>query len=292
MIAITGANGQLGQKVVLELINKVAPKNIVALVRHPKKAQALKALGVNVRKADYNQPDTLLPALAGVQKLLLISGSEIGKRVEQHKAVIDAAISVGVSLLAYTSILRADTSPLLLAQEHKATESYIRETNIPAVILRNGWYSENYTDAVNSVLSMGAVAGAAKSGALHTAAREDYAQAAVAVLTSDQPQAGKVYELAGDQGFTLAQYAEMVSDITAKPIGYIEMEADDFQKALLNAGLPDGLAAALADTEQYAAQGWLADSSKTLSGLIGRPTTPLVETLKRALVKSQTSKGV
>ena len=292
MIAVTGANGQLGQKVVLELINKVAPKNIVALVRHPEKAETLKALGVNVRKADYNQPDTLLPALAGVQKLLLISGSEIGKRVEQHKAVIDAAISVGVSLLAYTSILRADTSPLLLAQEHKATESYIRETNIPAVILRNGWYSENYTDAVNSVLSMGAVAGAAKSGALHTAAREDYAQAAVAVLTSDQPQAGKVYELAGDQGFTLAQYAEMVSDITAKPIGYIEMEADDFQKALLNAGLPDGLAAALADTEQYAAQGWLADSSKTLSGLIGRPTTPLVETLKRALVKSQTSKGV
>lgn len=283
MIAITGANGQLGQKVITSLLHTIAPQDVVALVRSPEKASALRELGVQIRQADYNQPETLAAALKGVDKVLLISGNEFGKRFEQHKAVIDAAISAGVSLLAYTSLLKASTSPLLLAAEHKQTEAYIQESGVPAVILRNGWYSENYTDAVQGVIDMGAVAGAAKTGKLHTASRQDYADAAAAVLVAKEFQAGKVYELAGDEGFTLAEYADAVGKLSGKAIGYIEMEPNVFQSALLDAGLPEGLAAMLADTEYYAAKGWLQDDSHTLSTLIGRATTPITETLQATI---------
>ncbi|CAD5265029.1 Quinone oxidoreductase 2 [Alteromonas sp. 38] len=283
MIAITGANGQLGQKVIGSLLHTIAPQDVVALVRSPEKANALREQGVQIRQADYNQPETLTAALKGVDKVLLISGTEFGKRFEQHKAVIDAAVSAGVSLLAYTSLLKATTSPLLIAAEHKQTEVYIQKSGIPAVILRNGWYSENYTDAVQGAIDMGAVAGAAKTGKLHTASRQDYADAAASVLVAKKSQAGKIYELAGDEGFTLAEYADAIGNLSGKAIGYVEMEQNEYQSALLDAGLPEGLAAMLADTEHYAAEGWLQDNSHALSTLIGRATTPITDTLKAKL---------
>lgn len=283
MIAITGANGQLGQKVIGSLLHTIAPQDVVALVRSPEKANALREQGVQIRQADYNQPETLTAALKGVDKVLLISGTEFGKRFEQHKAVIDAAVSAGVSLLAYTSLLKATTSPLLIAAEHKQTEVYIQKSGMPAVILRNGWYSENYTDAVQGAIDMGAVAGAAKTGKLHTASRQDYADAAASVLVAKKSQAGKIYELAGDEGFTLAEYADAIGNLSGKAIGYVEMEQNEYQSALLDAGLPEGLAAMLADTEHYAAEGWLQDNSHALSTLIGRATTPITDTLKAKL---------
>lgn len=282
MIAITGANGQLGQRVIQSLLTRTTANNILALVRNPDTAGALKAQGVQVRKADYNDPATLAAAFQGVDKLLLISGSEIGSRVPQHRAVIDAAVEAGVGLIAYTSILKADTSPLILAQEHKATEALIKASGLPAVILRNGWYTENYTQSIQGVLQAGVVAGAAAQGKLHTAARKDYAEAAAVVLTSDQ-QAGKVYELAGDHGFTLADYAAEISRQTGRNIPFSAMTGADFEALLVQVGLPAGLAAVLAETEVHAADGWLADTSGTLSALIGRPTTPVAETIAESL---------
>ena len=284
MIAITGANGQLGQLVIHSLLQKTAAANIVALVRNPDNAQALKDLGVEVRKADYNQPETLTKALAGVHKLLLISGSDVGQRVPQHTAVIEAAKAAGVELFAYTSILKADTNPMILAQEHKVTEELIQQSDLPAVILRNGWYSENYTQGIAAVLENNAVAGAAESGKLYTAARQDYAEAAAVVLTSDESQAGKVYELAGDAGFTLAEYAAEIAKQTGKDIQYHNMPEQDFTDLLVQVGLPHGFAAALADSEAQAAKGWLADDSRALTGLIGRATTPIKETIRQAIM--------
>tara|TARA_B100000586_G_C20099839_1_gene424330 strand:- start:110 stop:967 length:858 start_codon:yes stop_codon:yes gene_type:complete len=279
MIAVTGANGQLGQKVIQTLLNTEKANTIVALVRNPDNAHALKQLGVVVRQADYNNPETLKSAFEGVEKLLLISGTEFGKRFEQHKAVIDAAMAQNVSLIAYTSLLKADTSPLLLAQEHKQTEAYFKNVSAPFVFLRNGWYTENYTDNVDSVLQMGAVAGAAKQGVLSTASRQDYADAAVAVLLSSQNQTGKIYELAGDTGFTLMEYASTLSEITGEDIGFLDMDESAYREALIKAGLPEGMAAALADSEHYAASGWLQDNSGNLSSLLGRPTATLRATL-------------
>lgn len=283
MIAITGANGQLGQLVIASLLEKTDAANIIALVRNVDAANDLKALGIEVREADYNKPETLTKALKGVEKLLLISSSEVGSRAAQHQAVIDAAKAEGIKLFAYTSILKADTSPMILAQEHKVTEQAIKDAGLPAVILRNGWYSENYTQSIAGVLASDTVAGAAATGKLHTAARKDYAEAAAVVLTSKQTQVGKTYELAGDKGFTLEQYAAEISKQVGKHIQYQVMTGEDFQNLLVQVGLPEGFAGALADAEVQAAEGWLAETSQSLSQLIGRETTSLAESIAEVL---------
>lgn len=286
MIAITGASGQLGRLVIEQLLSRTAATNIVALVRQPEKVSDLKALGVDVRQADYNHPATLAPALHGVSKLLLISSSEVGQRVSQHQAVIDAAKAEGVSLFAYTSILSADTNPMMLAAEHKATEAAIAAADLPAVLLRNGWYTENYTQSISGVLQAGVVVGAAGEGVIQSASRLDYAEAAATVLTQTESQVGRVYELAGDTGFTLAQYAEALSRQTGNALAYHDMPADDFTQVLIQAGLPDAFATVLADAEVCASQGWLAESNGVLSRLIGRPTTPFEQTMQQALASA------
>lgn len=283
MIAVTGANGQLGQHVIQSLLKTTPAANIVALVRDPAKAEHLKNLGVTVRTADYNQSATLSDALAGVTKLLLISGSEVGQRVPQHQAVIDAAKNANLELFVYTSILKADTSPLMLAQEHEETEARIKASGLPAVILRNGWYTENYTQSVPGILQAGAVAGAAAQGRFSTAARKDYAEAAAAVLTSEQSHVGQTYELAGDQSFTLAEFAAQIAEQSGKEVPYSNMPKEEFAALLVNIGLPEGFASALADAEDHASRGWLEDNSQTLSQLLGRNTTPLSKSISEAL---------
>jgi NAD(P)H dehydrogenase (quinone) len=282
MLAVTGATGQLGRLVIDELLKKVPASQIVAAVRNPDKAQALAAKGIQVRRADYDQPNTLVSAFANVDKLLLISSSEVGKRTEQHKAVIDAAKAAGVSLLAYTSLLHADTSPLMLATEHVATETYIKQSGIPAVILRNGWYSENYTGSVAAAISHGAVFGCAGEGKLATASRADYAAAAAIALTQPD-QAGKVYELAGDNAFTLSQFASYISAASGQKVEYNNLSQAEYTKLLEQVGLPAAVAAMLGDSEAGAAEGALFDDSKQLSMLIGRATTPIEQSIKRVL---------
>ncbi|ANQ29307.1 SDR family oxidoreductase [Vibrio natriegens] len=283
MIAVTGATGQLGQLVIKHLLNKVEPQQIVALVRNIEKAASLTSLGVQVRQADYSKPETLESALDGVAKLLLISSSEVGQRATQHKNVIDAAKKAGVELLAYTSLLHADTSPLALAEEHVETEAYLKQAEVPHVLLRNGWYTENYLASVAPALANGGFIGCAKDGKISSAAREDYAEAAAAVLTSEAEQNGKVYELSGDEAYTLSELSALISKKSGKAIPYINMEEADFAKALEGAGLPAPFAAVLANSDTGASQGALYDDSKTLSALIGHPTKSLEQLIDNYL---------
>ncbi|WP_073664192.1 SDR family oxidoreductase [Pseudomonas aeruginosa] len=282
MIAVTGATGQLGRLVIQSLLQKVPAAEVVALARNVDKAQDLAALGVQVRQADYDQPATLDAALAGVDKLLLISSSEVGRRIPQHRAVIQAARDAGVKLLAYTSLLHADRSPLGLAPEHLETEGLLRESGLPHVLLRNGWYSENYTASVPAALAHGALLGCAQEGRIASAERADYAEAAATVLTTEN-QAGQTYELAGDVAYTLTELATEIARQSGQNVVYTDLPEADFKAALLAAGLPEGIATLLENSDAGAANGALFDESHHLSQLIGRPTTPIATTVAKAL---------
>jgi len=282
MIVITGATGQLGRLVITALRSSLPAAEIVAAVRNPDKAQDLAAQGVVVRRADYNEPDSLARAFVGADKLLLISSSELGQRAAQHRAVIDAAKAAGVKLIVYTSLLHADRSPLGLAAEHRETEAMLKASGIPFVLLRNGWYTENYAASIPPALAHGALLGAAGDGRIASAARADYAQAAAAVLLRDD-QAGKVYELAGDSAYTLQEFAAQVARQSGKPVAYVNMPQAEYQAALLGAGLPAPVADLLADSDAGAAAGGLFDDGGQLSQLIGRPTTPMADSVKSAL---------
>lgn len=282
MIGVTGATGQLGRLVFEQLLEKVSANELVACVRDPGKAQDFAERGVTVRRADYDQAETLGPAFEGVTKLLLISASETGRRAAQHQAVINAAKSAGVELIAYTSLLHADRSPIGLAEEHRVTEAALRASGVPFVVLRNGWYTENYTAALPAAVQNGALFGCAGDGRISSAARKDYAAAAAVVLTSDE-QAGRVYELAGDEAYTLTQLAEEVSRQSGKQIEYRNLTEEAYRASLMNVGLPEPVAAMLADADAGVAQDALFNDSRELSRLIGRPTTPLSEMVAAAL---------
>lgn len=282
MIVITGATGQLGRLVIAELLKTVPATQLVAAVRTPAKAADLAALGVTVRQADYGQPASLAAAFQGASKVLLISSSEVGQRLPQHRAVIEAAAQAGVGLLAYTSLLRADSSPLALAGEHRQTEALLAASPLPHVLLRNGWYTENYLAAIPTALQHGVLLGSAGAGRIASAARADYAAAAAAVLSSEG-HAGKVYELAGDDAYTLDQLAAEISRQSGRPLRYQDMPQADYEAVLLQAGLPAGLASLLADSDAAAARGGLDSERRDLSELIGRPTTPLATLVQDAL---------
>lgn len=281
-IAITGATGQLGRLVINKLKEKVSHAEIVALARTPAKASDL---GVTVREADYEQPATLEQSLSGVDTLLLISSSEVGKRAAQHRNIIGAAKKAVVKRIVYTSLLHADTSPLDLAEEHLATEAELKESGIPFTILRNGWYSENYTNSIPGALAGGAFIGSAGAGKIASATREDFAEAAVSVLTGEG-HIGKTYELAGDDAYTLSDLAAELSAQTGKNILYKNLSEADYAAALIGFGLPEGLAQAIAGWDTAASNGALFDDSHQLSALIGRPTTQL------SVVVADTLKGV
>jgi NAD(P)H dehydrogenase (quinone) len=278
-IAITGATGQLGRLVVNKLKDKVPAADIVTLARSTAKAADL---GVAAREADYDKPETLDRALAGVDTLLLISSSEVGKRAAQHHNVIEAAKRAGVKRIVYTSLLHADTSPMSLAEEHRQTEAELKASGVPFTILRHGWYTENYTASIPGALAGGAFIGSAGEGRISSATRADFAEAAVAVLAG-QAHEGKTYELAGDDAWTLADLAVEISRQTGKEIPYKNLPEADYAAALTGFGLPEGLARAIAGWDAGASEGALFDDSHQLSGLIGRPTTPLPVAVADAL---------
>lgn len=279
MIAITGASGQLGRLVIKHLIAQQVPaQEIIAVVRDPQKVDDLKKLGIQIKQGDYNKPETLKTALAGANRILLISSNEIGKRLEQHQAVVDAAKILKPELIAYTSILKADTSTLSLAQEHLATENYIAQSGLNYSFLRNGWYIENYTMSLPSILEHQTVFGAAEDGKIAAATRNDFALAAAKILTSSNPK--KIYELAGDQAFTLSDFAKAVSEVYNKDVKYQNLPEEDFKKLLIQVGLPEAFASMLAETESKIPSGQLYSESKDLHQLIGRDTENLFNVLK------------
>jgi NAD(P)H dehydrogenase (quinone) len=278
-IAITGATGQLGRLIVARLKAKAPAEQIVALVRSPAKAADL---GVPAREADYVRPETLGAALAGIDTLLLISSSEIGQRAVQHRNVIEAAKKACVKRIVYTSLLHADTSPLSLAPEHRDTEDALKAAGIPFTILRNGWYTENYTGSVQGALTGGAFIGSAGEGRISSAARADYAEAAATVLTSAGHE-GKTYELAGDEAYTLTDLATEMSRQSGKAIPYKNLSETDYAAVLAGFGLPVGLAQAIAGWDVGASKGALFDDGRQLARLIGRPSTPLSAMVAGAL---------
>ncbi|AGJ87987.1 NAD(P)-dependent oxidoreductase [Raoultella ornithinolytica] len=282
MIAITGATGQLGHLVLQNLLKTTAASQIVAIVRNPAKAEALSQQGIVVRQADYTDEAAFTAALQGVDKLLLISSSEVGQRTPQHRNVIHAAKAAGVKFIAYTSLLHADKSPLGLHVEHVETEKMLADSGIPYALLRNGWYTENYLASAPPALEHGVFIGAAGDGKIASATRADYAEAAARVI-AEEGHAGKVYELAGDEAWTLSELAAALSKQSGKNVVYQNLSEADFAAALKSVGLPAGLADMLADSDVGAAKGGLFDDSRTLSALIGRPTTPLAESIKGIL---------
>ncbi|AUU89055.1 SDR family oxidoreductase [Phytobacter diazotrophicus] len=282
MIAITGATGQLGALAVEELLKTVKASELVAIVRNPAKADALAQKGVVIRQADYGDQAALTAALSGVEKLLLVSSSEVGQRAAQHRNVINAAKAAGVKFIAYTSLLHADKSPLGLHVEHVETEKMLADSGIPYALLRNGWYTENYLASAPAALAHGVFIGAAGDGKIASATRADYAAAAARVI-STEGHAGKVYELAGDSAWTLSELAAELSKQSGKPVVYQNLSEADFAGALKGVGLPDVFANLLADSDIGASKGGLFDDSHTLSKLIGRPTTPLAESVKGIL---------
>ena len=281
-VAVTGANGQLGRLVVEKLKARIPAGDIVALARTPAKAGDL---GVATRPGDYEAPDELRETLKGVDTLLLISSSELGKRAAQHHNVIAAAKASGVKAIVYTSLLRADTSTLNLAPEHIATEAELKASGLAFTILRNGWYSENYAASIPGAIAGGAFIGSAGEGKISGAARADYAEAAATALL-DAAHRGKTYELAGDTAFTLTELAAEISRQTGKTIPYKNLSEADYAATLAGFGLPAAFASAIASWDVEASKGALFDEGRRLSALIGRPTTPLTQVVKAALSRA------
>nr|WP_296779382.1 SDR family oxidoreductase [Rhodococcus sp. (in: high G+C Gram-positive bacteria)] len=277
--AVTGATGHLGALVVEGLLGRGLPAgDIVAVVRDAAKAQPLADRGVQVRVADYNDIDGFKAALAGVDKLLFVSGADIGQRIEQHTNVIDAAEAAGVSFIAYTSILAADTSGVSLAVEHLGTEKRLAASPIAAAFLRNGWYWENYQGSVQQAADSGVLLGAGAQGKIAAASRADFAAAAVEVLLTDGHE-GKIYELGGDQRLTYEELAAVIAQVTGKPVAYKNVAPAEYQAILQGAGLPDFVAEMLASADAGIARGELDTDSGDLQKLIGRSSTPVATVL-------------
>ncbi|SDC57182.1 NAD(P)H dehydrogenase (quinone) [Geodermatophilus telluris] len=279
--AVTGATGGLGRRAVEELLDRGVPAgDVVAVVRRPDAAADLAARGVQVREGDYSRPETLPGALAGVTRLLLVSGSEPGARVAQHRAVAEAAAAAGVQRLVYTSIAHADTSTNPLAPEHRETEEVLREVGVPTTVLRNSWYVENYTRQLDQYLASGEILGAAGEGRVSVAPRADYAVAAATALLADQEGSG-VLELGGP-GVTLAELAAAVTEATGTPVRYRDLPADEYAAALQEAGMDAGTAGFVAGIDASIARGELDTGEETLTALLGRQVTPLVEAVRAA----------
>lgn len=283
MIAVTGATGQLGRLVIESLLRRgVSPSELVAVVRSPEKAADLAARGVAVRRADYAEPDALATAFEGVDRLLLISSSEVGQRLAHHRNAVEAATRAGVGRLVYTSILRAGTSPMRLAEEHRATEELIRASGLPFTLLRNGWYTENHTRTLAQVLEHGTMLGSAGEGRVSAAPRADYAEAAAAVLIGDGHE-GRVYELGGDEAFTMAALAAEITRQSGTEVVYRDLPEGEYARMLVGFGVPEPAAAVFADADARLAEGHLYVDSGDLSRLLGRPTVPMAETVAHSL---------
>lgn len=287
-LAIAAVTSHLGNHAAEVLLDRgVAPSRIVGITRDAERAQELADRGVEIREADYNDRASYAAALAGVDRLLLVSSGDMtGDRAAQHRNVIEAAREAGVQLVAYTSILNAASTTIQLGAAHQATEQILAEVGVPHVLLRNGWYTENYLGALDATVAHG-LYGSAGDGQVQTAARADYAEAAAVVLASDEPQAGKIYELAGDTPHTLADLAGLIGAAVGAEVAYVDVPEAAYAEILTGAGLPEAFAGVLADSSTAVARGELVTSATDLTDLLGRPTTPPAATIAAAVQELQ-----
>lgn len=283
-LIVTGATGSLGRLAVEQLLALGVPaREIVATGRDAERLTDLSKLGVEVRAADYDQPASLDAAFEGAQRILLVSAGVPGpQRVQQHHNAIAAARAAGAGLVAYTSIVNADTSTLRMAEDHQATEALLRESGVPFTLLRNSWYIENYTAQLANHLEYGVVHGSAGEGRVSAATRADFAAAAAAVLTTDG-HGNHTYELGGDEGFTLAEYAAEITAQSGREVRYADLPEREYASALAGHGVPQGFADVLADADRGLSRGELFTDSGDLRRLLKRRTTTLSEAVAAAL---------
>ena len=283
-IAVTGATGPFGRHAIEALLRRGTPAGqLVAITRDPGQLEELRARGITVRRGDYDDPASLRAAFDGVDRLLFVSGNEIGQRIPQHQAVVDAARAAGVGLVVYTSIPKADTSDMVLAEEHLATERALIASGLPYAFLRNGWYIENYTRQLPVILEHGLI-GAAGDGRISAATRADLAEAAALVVAGDNGHHHRVYELGGP-AFTLTELAAEITRRSGRDISYTDLSEDAYAKALVEAGVPAAAAAVYADSDRAAAKGALYVEGDDLERLLGRPATPWTEVIDAALAE-------
>ena len=276
-IVVTAATGHLGRKVVEQLLARgVDPTEILATARRPEALDGLADRGVRTARLDYDDVDPTVLSAGDV--LLLVSGSEFGQRAAQHGNVVKAAVAAGVERIVYTSAPAADDTELAVAPEHAATERLIRECGLPFTFVRNAWYTENYAQAFEQARETGLVLGSAGDAAVASATREDYADAAAVVLTT-QGHEGAVYELSGDEAWTFSDLAATFGDALGREVGYRSVTPDEHREVLVGAGLDEGTAGFVVALDQNIADGLLAVRTGELSKLIGRPTTPMPDTV-------------
>lgn len=282
-IAITAATGRYGRATIDALLHRGVPADqIVAVGRNPEKLGELADLGVLTRVADYNDPQALEAAFVGIEKLLFVSGTDVGVRMQQHRNVVDAATRAGVGFIAYTSVANADTANLMVAPDHRATEAHIRDSGLPFVFLRNSWYMANYTDMAAAYAGSGVVLGAAGNGRVSAATHADYAEAGAVVLSTSGHE-NKIYELGGDTAFTMAEFAQSISGASGKDISYKDLSQDDYIAALAEFGFPAEMAEVFADGDLGVARGDLYVDSGDLGRLIDRPTVSMAKAVADAL---------
>ncbi|MBW9111581.1 NAD(P)H-binding protein [Microbacterium ureisolvens] len=286
-ILVTAAGGQFGHLVIDALLDRgVAAGDIVAGARTTSKAADLAERGIRVVPLDYDAPESVAAALEGVDAVLLISGSEPGRRYEGHVNVIDAAKAAGIAKVVYTSLAHADSIDFVLAPEHKATEEYLAASGVPAVVLRNNWYTENYTSDVLRAAETGVIAASVGDAAVAAASRADYAEAAAVVLIEDG-HLGRTYELSGDTAVSYADLAAAAADVVARDVVYVPVTRGQLEAALVEAGLDAGTVGFVAEMEAGIARGVLADADPALASLLGRPTTPVIDGLRAAVEASR-----
>ncbi|MDI6539634.1 SDR family oxidoreductase [Pantoea ananatis] len=284
MIAVTGATGNLGKQVIMKLLNFYPVEKIVGLARNPQDAVELMKLGIKIKQADYDKPETLSAALLGIEKLLLISAVIPAERFRQHQTVIDSARLAGVNLIAYTSQLRADTSALSLAKSHRETENYIKQSGMAYTILRNGWYIENHTENLYKAVQHGVLLGSSGKGRFSSASRRDYAEAAALVLSQDG-HSGKIYELAGSYSYSMPELADKLSELSGKRIDYLNLSYYDLKQVLLSVNIPEMIADVVIEADKLSQKGELFSDSNDLSNLIGRKTLPVHQAIINGMQK-------
>jgi NAD(P)H dehydrogenase (quinone) len=281
-IGLTGATGQLGSIVAETLLKTVPAGNIVASVRNPEKAEALKARGVDVRHGDFDRPETLDTAFAGVERLLIVSvDGDSDTRIRQHKAAVDAAVRAGVGFIVYTSVVDAENSSLFLAPVYRATEAFIRESGIPYAFLRNNWYLENEAGSIQAVKAGAPWLTSAEDGKVGWATRSDYAEAAAAVLAGESRES-VIYELSGTP-LTQAEMAAVVGEVLGQEVVVKQVDDTAYEKIMADAGVPEAALPIVVAIQSAIRDGVLNIESGDLAKLLNRPLTPLSEGIRALL---------
>jgi NAD(P)H dehydrogenase (quinone) len=271
-IGISGASGQLGRATTDLLLERVEPAELVLVTRDPAGLQAYGQRGVDVRHGDFREPSTLPESYRGIDTLLLISGADIGQRVAQHSAAVDAAKAAGVQRVAYTGIVNpTEANAAAAAPEHRGTEEALLASGLEWTFLRNGIYGDLTADALQQSIAAGQHVFNSGDGGTSYVTRADCAAAAAEVLAGDG-HAGKAYDITGPETISGYDLAAMASEVSGQSVEPVSVDDETFVSILVeHAGLPQFIAEFLASFGRAAREGQLGLVSDDFERLTGRP---------------------